>query len=357
MLVVYQILIYYHTAMKWISVIGKTVGYFCLGIGVLSLVAFFLFSRFLSRFDLHFSELVAIYQSAKELSVPQQNGRWNVLLLGVDTVEGKSQDFPLTDTILFLSLHLDTGEIDAFSIPRDLWIVEYKTKINALYSYGNQKDPLKPFVYLEQFFDEKLDLRIHHVFVVDIRLVEEIIDAFGGVYVQVPRSFVDELYPRSGVDVAVETNPSVLYETVSFVQGVEHMNGERAVTYMRSRHSKDVVEGTDEARSYRQRLVLIGLKERMIEKFRLLDLDVLVNLYQLYLHRFESELSREEILALLIHLRRAHPSGFIDFKSHDLSAYFVNPPLRKYNQWVYEVKDPSFQELRLSVQDFLDVKE
>src|SRR5579859_1629097 len=63
----------------------------------------------------------------------QTDGHVNFLILGTDSLTNRGHDTVLTDTMLLVSLNLKTGKIAMFSMPRDLWNEDYKTKINALY--------------------------------------------------------------------------------------------------------------------------------------------------------------------------------------------------------------------------------
>jgi LCP family protein required for cell wall assembly len=191
--------------------------------------------------------------------VVAQNGKTNLLILGVDTLENRDVSGVMTDTIMVLSMDPAQGSVSAFSIPRDLYLPSERTKINAVYALANQRGDAKPHLATKQVVETLTGLPIHHVMVLEIEKLGQLIDALGGLDIEVERSFTDAQFPRSDVDVRVERDPAKLYETISFTQGVEHMNGTRALQFVRSRHSTDPVEGTDDARVKRQQKVIAAL--------------------------------------------------------------------------------------------------
>ncbi|KKS23590.1 MAG: Membrane-bound protein LytR, partial [Microgenomates group bacterium GW2011_GWC1_41_8] len=111
---------------------------------------------------------------------------------------------------------------------------------------------------------------------------EESIDTLGGIDVTIPHTFEDTLYPleeEKGND--CEKTPEEIeeitatmsgdlleeqfpcrYETVFFEKGTEHMDGIRALKFVRSRKSKTY--GGDYNRSLRQLALLEAIKEKVI---------------------------------------------------------------------------------------------
>ena len=107
------------------------------------------------------------------------------------------------------------------------------------------------------------------------------------------------MFPRAGVDVATVRDPKLLYETVNFTQGIEHMSGKRALTYLRSRHSTDEIEGTDEGRIARQKQVIQALMSSLLKKELITNPAKLGKLYAMYARDFEKSFSIEEGAATL----------------------------------------------------------
>jgi len=196
----------------------------------------------------------AILSENPEKAIKQKN----ILIFGADQVEGRNGGALLTDTVLLLQLDLINNQIKTVALPRDLYHLDYQTKINALYYFGLEKEPADPLAFPTQVISELTSIKIDHTLLIEINTLENLIDLVGGVKINIEEGFIDPMFPRKAVDVSVETDPAVLYETVIFEEGQEIMNGNRAMQYMRSRNS-DGDQGTDLARGQRQQVVLKAL--------------------------------------------------------------------------------------------------
>ncbi len=203
--------------------------------------------RFFRRLKSFFSGGFAGIESEKR-------DRINVLLLGMG---GLGHDGPfLTDTIIMASIKPSTGQVSMLSIPRDTaapipgygWY-----KINHANHFGEQEKPGKGGELASAVVKDILDEPIDYYMRVDFSAFEELIDEVGGVEIQVERSFVDQRFP-DGKDKT---------KVVSFEKGSEQMDGQRALTFARSRHGTNG-EGSDFARAARQQKVLLALKEKVL---------------------------------------------------------------------------------------------
>jgi LCP family protein required for cell wall assembly len=141
--------------------------------------------------------------------------RVNALLLGV-TREG------LTDTIMLASFDIDARHADIISIPRDTYYHRdgYKgdgeDKINAAY----RKDPLNSARAVSQIL---LGMPINYYAVIQYDGVEEIVDAIGGVPVDVPFDMnYEDPYAKPPL-------------RIHFKKGLQTLNGEDAVKFLRYR--------------------------------------------------------------------------------------------------------------------------
>jgi len=220
-----------------------------------------------------------VYSQAKEgISDSYQDDYLTILLLGLD--QRTDNDSLLTDTILLVTINAKTGNYALYSIPRDLWIPDFKTKINSLYYYGKKQDPNDGTELVKLTIESILDWKINHVAILKMDQIKELVDLVGGVDVNVERSFTDELFPLN--------DGTGLIKTVSFEKGPTSMNGETALEYMRSRQSTDLVEGTDEARQERQKKIILALKEKLFSKrFIAKNPQVLGNIYNFFVNQVE----------------------------------------------------------------------
>jgi len=181
------------------------------------------------------------------------DGRVNILLLGVgdDNHAGST----LSDTIIVASYDTKTKAVSMISIPRDFY-AEMPTggyaKINTAHSYGEQNKEGGGPEYAKKTVEKVSGLPIHYYARVNFTGLMEIVDALGGVTVDVERGFCDYGYEGRS-----RHNP------VCFKAGPQLMNGETALKYARSRKSLGL-EGSDFARSKRQQNILIAIKEKAL---------------------------------------------------------------------------------------------
>ena len=216
----------------------------------LSLILVILFFYFISR---PLIGPLAVFISPLASQLDHSANRTNFVILGVGGPGHEAPD--LTDTIIFASLQLATGQITLISIPRDLWVPSMRAKINTAYHYGEQRRPDSGGLTLaKSSVSEVLNQPVHYAAVINFNSFVEFIDHLGGIEVVVQRAFVDAFYPlpdRENDDCGGDPQTLCRYETVTFSAGPQYMDGNLALKFVRSRHADDD-EGTDFARSRRQ---------------------------------------------------------------------------------------------------------
>lgn len=185
------------------------------------------------------------------------DSRINILLLGTG---GPGHDGPdLTDTIMLASIDPINDKVALISIPRDLWVQipgDGTQKINAAFAdakdYSKSKTALGKVQdginQLDKTLQPVLDgVPIHYHVVLDFQAFKQMVDAVGGITVNVPETLYD---------------PTIAWENhwnpVIAKKGIQHMNGDQALLYTRSRETS-----SDFARAERQRLVISSLKQKV----------------------------------------------------------------------------------------------
>lgn len=291
------------------------------------------------------SDLKTLIETGLQKTPENINGYKTILLLGVDTVANKPNSPQLTDTILLLSLNVNTGKINTVSLPRDLWSTDYKTRINALYEYGKEKYPERPEQFTEEVVQDLTGLEINHTITLSLDTVAEIVDILGGIDVTVAEGFTDTEFPRDDVNIQTAKTHEELYETVTFETGTQHMDGNTTLKYIRSRKSANLDQGTDIARAQRQQQVISAVFEKLLSSSTIRNTTILSDLYLLYDETFEAQFPKLEALSTANYLLPYKDQ--IEFTSHTLSIYpedpngvITNPPVSKYSgQWVYEIRN------------------
>jgi LCP family protein required for cell wall assembly len=288
-----------------------------------------------------------LYQLAKQgwnKEITTTSGKKNILILGVDAVANREGDPQLTDTILLLSLDTTSGQINGLSFPRDLWSDDYKTRINALYAYGENYYPGEPEKFTEEVISDLANVPIHHTLVLSLDQVSQLIDLAGGIEVDVLDAFTDEEFPRSDVDIRTVRDPKLLYETVSFEKGVQEMDGSTSLKFIRSRHSQSD-QGTDQARSVRQQQVISSLISKSSDRQLIKNPEQVGHLYSFYIKNFAEFLPPEELIAVAkLFLINKYS---VQLESQSLSLYpddkngvIFHPDVRlTNNQWIYQIRD------------------
>ncbi|OGG09011.1 hypothetical protein A2154_04175 [Candidatus Gottesmanbacteria bacterium RBG_16_43_7] len=233
------------------------------------------------------------------VNLSSSGGRTNILILGVGGENHAGGD--LTDTMMLVSFAQDAGSTVLISLPRDIWSDMLKDKINSAYHYGEVKRAGGGMILSRVVAEDILGIMIHYSVVVDFAGFEKIIDTLGGLDVDVQQAFTDSLYPVSGKendDCDGDPLLACRYQTVSFKKGRQHLEGERALVYVRSRYSPGA-SGSDFARNSRQQEIIAALKDRLLETKQLFSWTENRKLYAIAVKHIRTDLNISEIISLL----------------------------------------------------------
>jgi LCP family protein required for cell wall assembly len=167
----------------------------------------------------------------------------NILLLGGDA--GPERSGMRTDTMIVASIHPSTGQAALLSVPRNLKQVPlpeplasqfpchcWPDMLNALYPYAEQHRALFPnsphpgATALQQTIENLLGIRIDHYALVDLSGFVDVIDAIGGVTIDVPERILVRISPPK---------PGEAWRTFDIPAGRQHLDGEAALAYARNR--------------------------------------------------------------------------------------------------------------------------
>lgn len=214
--------------------------------------------------------------------------RVNVLLLGVDTRPDERGQPTRSDTIMIASIDPvhKTGAL--VSVPRDLWVPipidssrPIEDKITAAHFYGDYFNyPGGGPALAKRTIEYNLGVRIHYYAKIDFDGFEQVVDTLGGISVCVERPLIDNEYPTRDYG----------YMQVYIPAGLQHLDGERALQYARSRH-----QDSDFGRVRRQQQVLMAIRDKAL---RLDILPKLPQLMQQFSDSIETDLSPLEIIQL-----------------------------------------------------------
>jgi LCP family protein required for cell wall assembly len=219
--------------------------------------------------------------------ISQEDERINILLLGIDRRGGSGWGYR-TDTIILVTLDTNRKTAGLLSIPRDLQvpIPDFgEDRINTVNVYGYmQHYPGDGPDLLKQTIEANFAIPVDYYIVADFDGFREIVDALGGVELDVPRELHDTQYPDPKPD-----DPHA-YKTVHFEPGWQHMDGERALEYARSRMST-----SDADRAWRQQQILLAIREAVLDQNLIQEVPKLATTLK---DSIETDMTLEEMLEL-----------------------------------------------------------
>ncbi len=185
------------------------------------------------------------YEPGNPLPTWPGKERVNILVMGIDQRENEEGPWR-TDTMMVLTIDPVTMSGGILSIPRDLWvpIPGYgEGRINTAHYLGDIDDyPGGGPALAAKTVQWNIGVPIHHYARVNFTAFEQIIDLIGGIDVYVEEEIDDPLYPDEAHG----------YDPLYIPAGEQHLDGETALKYARTRHSS----GGDFDRARRQQKVL-----------------------------------------------------------------------------------------------------
>lgn len=281
----------------------------------------------------------------------------NILLLGIG---GGNHEGPnLSDTIILANINPEKNEVNMFSLPRDLWIPELGDRINSAYAFGEEQNK-KGMLLAKSVVEKVTGQPVDYVFVIDFSGFVKGVDHMGGIEVEVSRTLDDYAYPIAGkenelcgyspeeVEELVATAEAELgvevfpcrYKHLHVEKGRQHMNGQLALEFVRSRHAIGE-EGSDFARSRRQQEVIAAVREKALSLGILLNPVKVFGLVNILQENINTDIQKEEYDDFI---KLASKMENVKIKSHvigmaeneDEYGLLVNPPIAaeyKY-KWV-----------------------
>ena len=176
-----------------------------------------------------------------------------ILLLGIDRRADETGP-ARSDSMILLGSQAGGDGAALLSIPRDLWVNipgVGDQRINTALFFGHDADdPHAGPQLAARTVRQELRRPVDRYLLLDFATFVRTVDALGGVEIDVPAPIVDTEYPT----------PDYGVTTIRFDPGLQAMDGERALVYVRTRHSDG-----DFSRSMRQLQVLQALAARAIQ--------------------------------------------------------------------------------------------
>jgi len=221
----------------------------------------------------------------------EKDDRINILLLGMrgENVPGGGT---LADTIMVASIKPSANKVSFLSIPRDLYVdnpnVGSKSKINAVYAYGQQDGKNVGISSMKEVVGKIVGQEIHYAIVINFKGFTDLVDAIGGIEISLDKPFEEAMQfdEEKVCDSYTFTKPTGKFEykyhtrndgskyvaatyklctnpnvecggDFKLPAGTQTLNGEKALCYARSRKTS-----SDFERARRQQMIV----QEIIEK-------------------------------------------------------------------------------------------
>lgn len=221
-----------------------------------------------------------------KLEVYKDTGPYtNIALFGLDAREGESIESGVrSDSMMVASINNETNEVKVVSIFRDTLLKQQDgtfDKANAAYSYGGPQEAIA-------LLNRNLDLDIKNYMSVDFKALSDVIDALGGMELELT---AEEVVHMNNYCVETSEVTGKDYERIEpEVAGTYHLNGVQATSYARIR----ATAGGDYKRAERQRLVI----EKIVEKAQKANLKILDKIIDVVFPQVSTSFSSKDLIGI-----------------------------------------------------------
>ncbi|WP_236005951.1 LCP family protein [Desemzia sp. RIT 804] len=181
-----------------------------------------------------------------EINVDPIEDTVSVLIMGVDDTESRNLGSARTDALIYLTIDPNNHEINMVSIPRDTYTeiindgdLYRRNKINSAYEVGQEKAVIETVENL-------LNVPIHYYATFNFDSFLEIIDALGGIEMDVPVTISEQ-------------NSDGQMGKIHLEEGYQTLNGEQALALARTRKIDNDVK-----RGERQQLIIQAIVKKAL---------------------------------------------------------------------------------------------
>lgn len=242
-----------------------------------------------------------------------------IMIMGVDE---RDDDVGRSDTLMIASIDPKTNQASLLSVPRDTR-VKIKghgfDKVNAAYAYGKER-------LSQDTVENLLGVSIDHYIIINTKSFKKIIDAIGGIDIDVPkRMHYEDPWDDDGGLI------------IDFQPGMQHMDGAKAVTYVRYRD-----EEGDLGRIRRQQDFVRACMEKIVSPSIIPKLPAVI---KEVMDSIETDLSFRQLLEFAGTLKESKNNGLKTDMVPGKPLY-----IEGISYWI-----PDLNKLRLTVADTLGV--
>ncbi|MCI6012623.1 MAG: LCP family protein [Firmicutes bacterium] len=244
-----------------------------------------------------------------DLSLTDVDGYINILLLGVDSRDMDNIQGTRSDAIMIVSINKDTNDVKVVSVYRDTFLKIGDTstfdKITHACAYDGPEMSMKSL-------NQAMDLNISNYVVVNFKAVADLVDAVGGITVDVEDYEIQQLNKYT-----IQTAKNIGRENYKLVEaaGTQTLEGVQAVSYGRIR--KGV--GDDFKRTERMRTVL----SLVFSKMKTMSFGEIKGLIDMMIPQVKTNLDMNNIFALAARLPKFNIVGSVGWP-YDVTSGYIN---------------------------------
>lgn len=255
-------------------------------------------------------------EKAKELEEPEEPetiAPFTLMILGVDTREGERKS--RSDTMMLAAVNPKQHKVSLLSIPRDTLAQipgHGHDKFNHSMFYGG---PTLVKETIEQFFNIPVD----HYIMVDFQGFTKIVDALGGITVDVGRR--------------MKYHDPVDGTKIDIMPGEQVLNGKKALDYARFRKSDIGSASSDFDRMQRQQEVVRQVAEKATNITSLFKVFTMMGILK---EHVKTDLKEAEIRRLAVQFHNFHSS---QISTINLRGTNKRMPAHGFSLWFYVVED------------------
>lgn len=247
----------------------------------------------------------------------------NIAVFGVDSREGKLVDNCRSDSIIIVSIHKKTHEIKLVSLFRDTIVYLNEEhgyeKATHAYAYGGPDLAVN-------MLNQNYDLNIQDFVTVNYSAVTNVVDALGGVEIDIKEDELDYVNDYTKDVAKVE---GIEYTKIKNA-GKQTLTGVQATAYCRVRYTS----GGDFTRAERQRTVMLAI----LEKAKSSNPISLVKLFNEMTSQIYTSLTTKDMLSLglpIFQYEIKKQEGFpFELEGTTISGMYVNRPLTAYTNTI-----------------------
>lgn len=269
---------------------------------------------------------VTTVNKIETLKASNSDTKISILLMGLDNDSERNIEGTRSDSIIYMVYDGSNKNIEMVSIPRDVWTDIYdgegnivdQNKINSAYNW-NEEDSMIETV------KNYLDLPVDYFTTVNFISFKEIIDAVGGIDVDVPYDINSEY--------AKDNSGSLLIP-----EGKQHLNGEQALVFSRIRKVDSDIDRGNRQQEVIKATIDQTLKINSLTKYR----DIL--------NTVEDNVSTNLTFDNLVGLAGGMLGGFnINSNTFDWEGGYIN------DQSVVYINEDSFNDIRNKMLTSIDL--